>query len=287
MRKYIDENDKKNEIRLLFKHPLYKDKIIMVVEGKSDIKLFRGLFNTEMIKLESIDGKNNILGAMSDLADEYPKRILAISDADHSHLTADGIDYERLCVYLTDYHDAEIMLVNSPSLEYFVNEYSSPESLDELKADLLSMVLDAAYPIGLLRWLNSVEDLGLRFEGINFRTFIDVETMRVSVDEIALIDEVIRRSSKLEDTVTSEYLINSLVKYREKNGCKLQVSCGHDVTKIISIIYQTRWASLELNMDHRKVESALRIGFQKRHFMATNLYKKIESFFSVYDWEIC
>jgi 5S rRNA maturation endonuclease (ribonuclease M5) len=53
MKEYINFSAKLNEIRLLLRHPLYKRKAMMIVEGGSDIRLFRSLLSAETVKIES------------------------------------------------------------------------------------------------------------------------------------------------------------------------------------------------------------------------------------------
>ena len=40
MRQYLEPDDIINSIKLLLKHPFYSDKLILVVEGKSDIRCY-------------------------------------------------------------------------------------------------------------------------------------------------------------------------------------------------------------------------------------------------------
>jgi len=277
VRNYIDENDKKNEIRLLFRHPFYKDKIIIVVEGQSDVRLFRSVLNNESIKLETIDGKGKLLSAMKDLVGEFPQRILAVCDADHDHLTGVSESLKQYSIYVTDQHDAEIMMLNSPALSSFVHEYSSFNNVDQLNSDLLEKAFDAALPIGLLRWINTEESLNIRFKGLNLNQFVDVDCINISIDIDVLVRELLKRSNNKADKVTKAYLIRKLSEYRDKNGCKTQVCCGHDLTNIIAMVYRQRWASLDMNMDHKKVESALRVGFQKSFFKTTALFKNLSN----------
>lgn len=279
MRGYIDENDKKNEIRLLFRHPLYKNKAIVVVEGKSDIRLFRSLLNTQFVSLETFDGKPPLLSAMAEMISEYPDRLFAICDADYIRLCEQSSVYEDNFIFLTDYHDAELMLVNSSSLNMYIDEYSSPDMVEFFKSNLFEIVMDAAYPIGIARWLNTKEDLGLRFDGLNFRSFVDIKNSVVSISEKDLIDEILRKSTGLETHVTADYLFESMRELAGQDQCRLQINCGHDVTKIISMIYQNGWASIERNMDQRKVESALRIGYRTVEFTQTQLYVKLNAAF--------
>lgn len=277
MRNYIDENDKKNEIRLLFRHPLYRDKFIIVVEGKSDIRLFRNILENANIKLETMDGKYQLLNAMIDLIAEFPKRILAICDADHDHLLECAEDRKRYSIYTTDHHDAEIMMLNSPAFKSFVHEYSSFDNADFICSDILENAFSAAYTIGLLRWINCKENLNIRFAGLNFNQFIDVDKLDISLNIDFLIDALLIRSSNIADIVTKDYLVEMLTEYNDKNACKMQVCSGHDVTNIIAIVFRQRWASLELNMDKKKVESSLRVAFQKSYFNNTELFKNISS----------
>ena len=275
MRNYIDENDKKNEIRLLFKHPLYKGKFIVVVEGRSDVRLFRSVLDNEKIKLETMDGKKQLLNAMKDLIIEFPQNILAICDADHDHLMECAESIKQYSIYVTDQHDAEIMMLNSPALNSFIHEYSSFDNTNALCTSLLGNVFNAAYQIGLLRWVNCKENLNIRFKGLNFNQFIDVDKLDISVDMNFLIDELLKRSSNKSEQVTKEYLGQMASEYEAKKACKMQVCSGHDVTNIIAIVFRQRWASLELNMDQKKVESSLRVGFQKSFFNNTQLFKNI------------
>jgi hypothetical protein len=286
MRNYIDKNDKKNEIRLLFKHPLYKGKIVCIVEGKSDVRLFRKLLNHDNLKVESVDGKKDLVKIMRELSVEFPDQILAVCDADHDHLTGAVSDYENLSVFVTDYHDAEILMINSPSLTTFIHEYTANDKVDYLCGELYDKVLEAAYSIGLLRWINHSEELNLKFKGLNFNEFIDVTNFTINLDIDVLLNSLLQRSKAKLDNVNEELLKNKLEEYKLKDGCKLQVCNGHDLTNIISIVYRNKWASLETNMDKNKVEAALRIGYQNDFFADTQLSKALRGFLSNYGIEL-
>lgn len=286
MRNYIDENDKENEIRLLFSHPLYQDKIICIVEGNSDVRLFRKLLKHDRLKIESIDGKKELIKAMKGLAIEFPEKILAICDADQDHLTDSANDYKHMSIYVTDYHDAETLMINSPALETFINEYSSHSRVEQLRDELSNKVFEAAYSLGLLRWINHAEKLNLKFKGLNFNEFIDVTNLSISFDLHTLLDTLLIRSSKKHERATKELLISMINAYKDKNACKFQVCCGHDLTNIIAIIYRNKWASLETNMDKNKVESSLRLGYSHDFFARTNLAGQLKEFLSTHEIEL-
>jgi hypothetical protein len=286
MRSYIDENDKKNEIRLLFSHPLYKDKIICVVEGKSDIRLFRKLLKHDRLKIESIDGKKDLVKVMEELSVEIPEKILAICDADQDHLSGSINTYEDISVFVTDYHDAETLMINSPSLEAFINEYSANDKMEQFSDELSNKVFDAAYTLGLLRWINHSEELNLKFRGLNFNEFIDVTNFSINFDLDSLLQILFLRSKSKSEDVTVEVLKDKIQEYKNKGACKFQVCCGHDLTNIIAIVYRNRWASLETNMDKNKVESSLRLGYRHEFFANTNLAIQLNAFLANHQIEL-
>ena len=277
MRDYIDENDKKNEIRLLFRHHSYSDKVIIAVEGQSDVRLFRGLIQHERIKFETIDGKQQLLRIMQELAGEFPQKLFSVCDADHDHLTGENENVSEYSIYMTDEHDAEVMLLNSPALDSFISEYSSLDNDETIRATLLDNVFPCAYAIGILRWINAAGDLKLNFKGLNFNQFIDIENLSISIDVNLLLNELLRRSNNVAEGTTIEYMLNMMEEFQARQACKLQVCSGHDLTKIISMVYRQRWASVDLNMDQRKVESALRVGYQKSFFKGSELYRSIST----------
>ncbi|MCU9923775.1 DUF4435 domain-containing protein [Aeromonas caviae] len=276
MRSYIDENDKKNEIRLLFRHPSYKNKIITVVEGDTDIRLFRWLLAHDKIQIESVDGKKNLVKLMEDLIKEYPEKMLAICDADFDHLCGKSKEREQFSIYVTDEHDAEVMLLKSPAFHSLINEYGSENNHNILVTGLFDSVFSAAYNIGLIRWINEEEKLNLKFKGLNFNKFITVDKLNIQVDLDSLLDEIFIRSDKIKEGTTKNIILSKMEEYKNNSACKFQVCSGHDLTNIISIIFRQKWASVDTNIDHKKVESSLRLGYQKEFFKNTNVFKRIQ-----------
>lgn len=277
MRKHIGVNDKKNEIRLLFNHPLYKNKVMVIVEGGSDVRLFRNIMNAKDIQFESIDGKKQLISSMKDLITEFPNKLLAICDADHDHLTGHSEDLIPFSIYITDYHDAEIMMLNSEAMQCFIHEFSNPKNVLGLEDGLFNSALDAAYFVGALRWINADHNLNLNFKGLDFRNFVTISQIDINVDVTALIKELLNRSPRVDVSITEGQMGAMLHDYLQKQECRFQVCCGHDVTNIVAMIYRQKWASIDLNMNMKKVESALRLGYQRALFEQTKLFYSIST----------
>lgn len=275
MRSYIDENDKINEIRLLLRHPSYKNKTIIIVEGETDIRLFRKILNHEKLEIESVDGKKRLIEVMKKLLPDFKSSILGICDADHDHLFQLLDERSRYSIYITDQHDAEVMLLNSPALDSFINEFTTKEHASTIGAKILPAVFDSAYTIGLIRWINADEHLNINFKGLNFSLFTSTEGISVTIDAEKLISELIIRSKNKLENCTKEYLNQKIEEYNKKQGCKFQVCCGHDLTNILSMIYRQPSISIDTNMDAKKIESTLRVGYNKHYFISTLLFQNM------------
>lgn len=286
MRQYIDANDKRNEIRLLFRHPSYKDKIIIVVEGNSDIKLFRKLIQDDRIKIESIDGKKDLIKVMKELSVEYPDKILGICDADFDHLIGIAEERRKYSVYVTDNHDIEIMMLLSPAIHSFYHEYSVSHNIETLREKTFELTLEASYVIGTLRWINIEHNLNLNFKSLNYNEFVNVNRLEIVVNESLLIKNLIDRSPCLVHSVNEKFLFDLIREYEKKSGCRHQVCCGHDITNIIALVYRQSWASVDTNMNFKKIEIALRIGYQLSYFYGTRLYQNLEKKLSSFNIQL-
>lgn len=275
MRKYIDETDKKNEVRMLFRHPSYAGKVILIVEGGSDVRLFRKLISHRDIKIESVDGKSRLHDVMKELVKEFPSRILGICDADHEHLTAESGRWNEISVLVTDFHDAEMMMISSPALRAFIDEYTKEEYLETLRSSLLDSALQAAYVIGAVRWANQVHHMNINFKGLNYGEFLRPNADRVEVDFGALIRILVNRSASLAEGLDVNKVQELTSHHQEKGACALQVCCGHDVTNIIAIIYRQNHVSHLANMDFKRVETSLRLAYGVAEFKSTGLFRNL------------
>lgn len=278
MRNYLDSNDKKTEIRLLLQHPSYKNKVIAVVEGNSDYQLFRKLLKHDNIEIEPVDGKKNLVLIMKELVGEFPDKLLGICDADFDHLTSEADDRTPYSVFVTDVHDAEMMMLDSPGLKSFIDEFSSKENVDHLHENAFNNALDAAYHIGLIRYASLKHNLKINFRGLNYSKFVEVNELSVTLDNSELIKMLIERSGPLPDGVNINETIQHVIENDQlKSESRLQACCGHDVTNIIAQIYRQSWASRETNMGFKRVEESLRIAYQPSYFEKTNLYNNIKN----------
>ena len=93
----------------------YKSKSItfVLLEGDTDVRLFRKFFNENTCKVENITGGNLQLEIAVERLLDIHKLVIGIRDADFIHLN--GIDYDKENMFLTDFHDIEMTLIHNDS----------------------------------------------------------------------------------------------------------------------------------------------------------------------------
>lgn len=259
---------------MLLRHPSFKGKVVAVLEGDTDIRLFRSLLDENHIKIESAVGKSSLSEIICDLSNEegYANRLFGIRDADFVRIIGESIGCES--IFLTDTHDAETMMLISPAVSTLIAEYASnEESASLLNERLVNSAMNAAYELGIFRYINYVNNLNINFKGLHIDLYSTIEDLEINIDHVELIKSLINRSPKLTPGIDKEYLLD---KYREHTKVvydRLQFCNGHDVTKFISYILSQRHLSNDIQMSQDKVERSLRLSYGVEHFKRTDLYE--------------
>lgn len=276
MKNYIDSDSKKNEIRMLLKHPSFKEKVIAVLEGNTDIRLFRSLMDENHVKLESAVGKSSLTEIIGDLVsgDEYAKRLFGICDADFMRVTGESIACKS--IFLTDDHDSEIMIINSAAIDALIAEYASnEESAIILKESLVHNSLNAAYELGVYRYINHEHSLNINFKGLHMDLHSEIIGVDIYIDHSSLVTALISRSPNLAPHVNAEWLADKCEKHADRQFDRLQFCNGHDVTKFISYILSNRQLSNDVQVSQERVERSLRLSYGLEYFKTTELYRTL------------
>ena len=273
-------NTKLSEIRLSIKHPKNKGKVFIILEGNTDIKLFRKLFSSEYTDTTGIQGKDNVEEALIILEQEEYIKIFGIVDADFSHLEKGYKDIPN--IFLTDHHDGEVMMINSPALNSVVCELSSEKCLEILVENIKSNIFECASYIGYSRWFHEkesklTEKYILKFDGLDFKKFITIKKCQIFFDKNKFLDTIIEYSTQKD--LTANDLSNKIKNLKQKSEDYLQICNGHDLTKLLSLI-------LFGNINQKKVESSLRIAFNIEYFKETYLYKNIREWATENNYQI-
>ena len=269
MKQYLDETDKIIAIRLQLRHPLGAEKVWVLVEGESDQRLF-GKFIGEQNPNTSVEqvhgGLSSLQKAMKILTQET-KQVIGIRDADFLHLEGKAEDIPFL--YLTDYHDAEMMMIASDeTLASIIAEYLDV-NLHQPKL-LRNQLLESISFLGCVRWHNHQRNSRLNFEGLAISKFYDIENLTIRIE--ACIYEIHNRSPN-QTVVLEKSVVQSL---QTEETDLLQLSNGHDFEKVFALL-TTRHGSK--GVKDKEIGTALRLAYTKEEFKKTILFALLQ------EWE--
>lgn len=127
---------------------------LLIVEGPTDKKLYGQFIDTSRCQIIIAYSKATAIEALSTLEKDNCLGILAIVDADFDVLEDTLSTSHNLL--LTDTHDLETMMLQSPALEKLLTEYCSEGKMATFEEkhgkDVRAKLVESATPVGYLRW---------------------------------------------------------------------------------------------------------------------------------------
>ena len=276
MRNYITADEVASTIRMT--RPQFSGTFLIVEGQTADFRVYKRLVDFKQTKITPAHNKDNALAALKILEEADFAGVVAIVDADFWRL--EGLDPTSPNQFITDTHDLETMLLESPVLDKLLDEFGSAQKITDFAAnnnmDVRQALLVAARPIGYLRWVSQRGDLSLKFEGIVFSRFIDHDTLHIDISE--LIREV-KNKSRRHDLDDND-LRNKIDKLTDPQHNSWDICCGHDLVCILSFgLYRILGSNQPSEVKPEILERSLRIGYESAYFLLTQLYQSLR------EWE--
>lgn len=267
MREYITYQDKISELYLDLSHPHNKKINFVFVEGDTDVKLFRKLFDMNKCKVERIPGGNvKVEKCVTDLKSKH-SLILGIRDADFLHIADET--YLKPNMFLTDYHDVEMtMLSQQKILNAMLFEYTELPKTEHIA--FRDKIMQAIEKTSYLKWLNDREHLELEFATSLQELFC---TADLSFDFATYLDRVLAKSSntQLKDV---DVIIKKINKLMLQQPDLLQLTNGHDLVRTLAKYFR------EINKKRTPTEdtlaSGMRLSYDFNCFEDSQLYDDLQ-----------
>lgn len=277
MRNYITADDVANGIRMT--RTQFSGAFVIVEGQTADLRVYKRLVDSEWTQVTPAHNKDNALAALKILEDNHFAGVVAIVDADFWRL--EGRDPTSPNLFITDTHDLETMLLESPSLEKLLDELGSEQKMTRFiknnKTNVRQALLATARPIGYLRWVSQRNNLSLTFEGIIFSRFIDRDTLHIDISK--LIREV-KNKSRRHDLNESD-LQDKIDELTDPQHNSWDICCGHDLVGILSFGLRRVLGSNDSNeVEPETLERFLRTGYESAYFLSTRLYQALRG------WEL-
>ncbi|WP_264564228.1 DUF4435 domain-containing protein [Flavobacterium sp. N3904] len=260
----------------------------LIVEGNSDYTLYRKFTDQEFCEIEIAFGNCNVIQVIEELQQRGFTDALGLIDSDFRRLDDDLPQNKN--VIMSDDHDIEVMIIKSNALDTILTHHCDPTKystyLEDLKIkDIREDLLNLSKSIGILKWVNKSENLGLLFKPhkedarpLDYAKFIDVKLFKFTGNE-NLINAVINYSmNKTKINTTNKAALQSL-NSKKLDGVELNQLCnGHDICQILSLGLRKKLASLNSNvLSADQIELELILAYDSRYFEQTDIYKQIKS----------
>ncbi len=259
----ITYQDKLNELKLDISHPNSKGKVYVLLEGESDVRLFRKLFHPDNCKVENIPGgKLKVEECVQTLIAKY-FLIIGIRDADFLHL--ESIPYKTANIFLTDFHDMEMMIFSENELfSALISEYTTLSR--EQHIEIRSKILSSIEQIGYLKWLNENEHLEYNFD-FGFLDLLSFVNPGIDVRQYFS-----RLLSKSPDAIITDIntVLDRITLLQLTNPDLFQLCNGHDFLTAFS---QYLRLSNVNNVNEKNIASSCRIAYSRDHFHTSTLYQ--------------
>lgn len=267
----LSYQDKINELRLDFTHPKSKDKVFVLLEGDSDVRLYRKLYNHPHLKIETIaGGKLWLEKSLQELSPLF-KHIIGIRDADFLHLENKKLNLPNL--FLTDLHDMEMMMVASNQtfsaiLYEFCNLSKEEHEITRKK------LLESLRFISYFRWYNELNTLEFSFEGVTLGDIFEPKSC--VIDNQRCVDKIAQKSknAKITDIDT---IFNHVLALKDDNHDHFQLCNGHDFMQVLALFLNAQNSN---GLTAKGISSHFRTAYSFTEFEQSNLHKQVK------DWAI-
>lgn len=256
----------------------------VIVEAKSDETLFKKLLHDDC-SFFPVDGWVKSIDVLALCEKHKLVGILAIIDADFKRIGDFPMPSRHL--FLTDYHDKEMMLCHSEAWASVLSYYADKEKVQKYeqaaKKPVLDFLLEVVKPIGTLRLLNTRQHLDLKFKVlsnnkykfIDYQDFIDDKTLAIDLNK--LLTTVENKSSKQGLFKNTPELKAALQELSQQDYNLKELCNGHDLVNILSIalmhLLGNRKSSTKVVSE--ELEKDLIIAYRLDDFIKTQLFASL------------
>ncbi|MGL4431186.1 MAG: hypothetical protein ACRCUW_00805 [Plesiomonas shigelloides] len=256
--------------------PSLKDKIVILVEGDTDITLFNLVFRHKALHYLTIQsGKPEVIKSVSNVRPVVENPLYGIVDADFDHIM--GGRHEG--VMLTDKHDSEIMMLNFEFMISFITEYLKTEFLcncdiESKASHIFNGIMKVCHSIGVFKLVNAKYSLNMNFKGLShLDAGVEINNFDVCFNPDLFLAYIVGRSRRF-DAGQVDFVLMKYKEELEKEYCSLQVSNGHDFCGILSLLFKQDFSNNK-NISQKDVEVYLRSKYAFSMFKETQLHNQL------------
>lgn len=271
-----------------------KENVGIVVEAKANEILFRNFFQNDTFFV-CVQGYVKVANILAECQKYKVEGIIGIIDGDFRRIEGKVPTIENL--FLVDYHDTEIMMIESEAWESVLNQYaddSTPikglsklKSFEEKTGKSIKVILyELASEIACLRLFSERESANLvfriqkksKYDYIDYRKFVDDKSLKLDQEELI---KVVENKSSKRGFFQIEENKNKLIAIQQETFDALEFCNGHDVVNLFSLSLEKAIGNFSSSkkVSGEEIEKALMTAYRLTDFQKTNLYQDLK------EWE--
>jgi len=252
----------------------------LLVEGSSDVTFFKCRMNINIEYIIPTFGWQNLTNAMSLLQADGFQKILGVIDLDYRGI----INYPNLPknIVITDDHDIETMMLNSPAFTKVIKSKSSsgkiktyPNGIEGVR----NKILQLGIPIGSLRFYSALKGGEYSFDKMNFDKFIDRKSLLFLSDKfVSHMQGIHQNNSSISTSILSIAMdkANNITLFSDS----FRLCSGHDLMEILAIGLKSVWGTYDSReISKKSLEDAFGLAYSRDLFARTTLFREIEGWF--------
>ena len=258
-----------NTLKLLFNTQDLNNKILVIVEGADDKKVYAWHLSSETFYIYVYGTCDNYSKLVEELNREHHYDFFAIKDADFDILN--NVEYSCDNLFLTDTHDLETMLIKDN--EDFESKLRIEYDIDFSESFILKCIHWLSF-LSYLKWYNNKHELKLNLKCISLGNIFNGNN---PIDKEKCIEEL--HKDQENRGIFSDAHIQSLAEFISNNKeiDEWQLINGHDLCKAIAQFIKY---NANKQVSHETISKLLRMNYAPEKFHETYLYKKIHNWIS-------
>ncbi len=279
LQKLNTPNEYANLVRMM--RLQYPKHTFIILEGPTELKIYPNYTHPKS-EIIVTDGREKAVQTLKILTqnESDSRGVLAILDADFDNIEENEPFCENLL--LTDTHDMETMILNSPALEKVLNEFNPrvrKANTNYSGVQIREILLKIGLSEGYLRWVSKKLNLNLSFKHISFSE--EISKKGFQIDEARLIN-IILDSAK---TVSAQQLQQELENLKNDTHDPWLICNGHTLVNILAVVLPRIMQDelgivisdrLKAQTQSNELARSLRLAYEFAFFQSTQLFASIQ-----------
>ena len=238
-------------------------KLVILVEGENDIKLFERYVELSNVRFIYMGGKKYVEIGLASILESKEVKIIGIVDSDFDNIRDTKKNIEEL--FYTDTHDVETLILRVYGCGSVLREKLKHKDYKNFNnKEILDNTMEIAKIISESRLYALDKNKSYFFKNMKYEKFINFETLKINKEKFyEYIDS--RSKEKININDINEYII------KKGDLNQWQMCSGHDITNILAGYIK----KYNKYIHFKDIESILRVSLETAIWTETELFKSI------------